>query len=134
MEILNFSVCNFIFYFLLPFKTHLYLVWFCVFFLFPLKTMKRIYDYDLIRLNFIYFSARRQFVAHEKKILLKICEVVKILFSNRLLQDPLNQRLSWITPPSVVLIIKKNCSSLFGPFLEIIKHLVVNLWLNLFIS
>lgn len=44
--------------------------------------------------------------------------------SIRLLQDPLNQRLSWITPPSVVLIIKKNCSSLFEPFLEIIKHLV----------
>lgn len=43
-----------------------------------------------------------------------------------LIQDPLSQQLSWTKPPLFVLVIKKLCNTLFEPFVNIIKYLVFN--------
>ncbi len=41
-----------------------------------------------------------------------------------LIQDPLSQRLTWTTPPSVVLVIKKTTNTLDKVFCEIIEYLI----------
>lgn len=44
----------------------------------------------------------------------------------QLVQDPLSQHLFWTKPPVYVLVIKKLCNNLFDAFIEIIKHLIFN--------
>lgn len=46
------------------------------------------------------------------------------LLTNRLVQDPLSQQLSWTKPPLHVLVLKKICNALFEPFNEIVRYLI----------
>lgn len=46
------------------------------------------------------------------------------LLTHRLVQDPLSQQLSWTKPPLHVLVLKKICNALFEPFNEIVRYLI----------